>query len=89
MPVEVLHGRGELGEMGSDHLIGHVVNCGQSWCLHDSRVSCCYVYPLQGCKLVQISVTPSEMGDVLIAVFKHSNSTSLCIVNYMDDVNTL
>jgi hypothetical protein len=30
-------------------------------------------YPLQGVLLIQISPTPSEMGDGLIIVFKHSN----------------
>jgi hypothetical protein len=45
-------------------------------------------YPLHGCKLVRIFVTPSEMGDGLITVFKHSNSTLLCCYeNYMDDVD--
>jgi hypothetical protein len=42
---------------------------------------------LQGGKLVRILTAPSEMGDGLITVFKRSNSTSLCIVNNMDDVD--
>jgi hypothetical protein len=37
---------------------------------------------------IQISVTPLEMDDGLIVVFKHSNSTSLyCCDNYIDDVD--
>jgi hypothetical protein len=52
-----------------------------------SRVSCCHVYPLQGCKLVRISVTLSEMSDGLITVFKHSNLTLLCYFNCEDDVD--
>jgi hypothetical protein len=32
-------------------------------------------------------MTLSEMSDGLIAVFKHSNSTSYCYVNYEDDVD--
>jgi hypothetical protein len=51
------------------------------------RVLCCQVYPLQGCKLVRISVTLSKMSDVLITMFKHSNSASLCYVNYEDHVD--
>jgi hypothetical protein len=45
-------------------------------------------YPLKGYKLVQISATPSKMGDGLTAVFKHSNSTPLCCYeNFMDDID--
>jgi hypothetical protein len=43
-------------------------------------------FPLQGCKLVRIFVTPMEMRDGLITVFKQSNLTSYCYVNYEDDV---
>jgi hypothetical protein len=35
--------------------------------------------PLQGVLLIQISMTPSEMGDGLIAVFKCTNWTSFMI----------
>jgi hypothetical protein len=64
-----------------------IVNYGHSWCLHDSHVSYCPVFPLQGCNLVRISVALSKLSDDSIAVFKHSNSTSLLIVNYGDDVD--
>jgi hypothetical protein len=74
-------------EVGPDHLFDRVMNYGHSRCLCDSCVSCCQVYPLQGGKLVRILTAPSEMGDGLITVFKRSNSTSLCIVNNMDDVD--
>jgi hypothetical protein len=42
--------------------------------------------PLQGWLLIQISTTPSDMGDGLFAMFKHSNSTfiMLYLVNEMD-----
>jgi hypothetical protein len=35
--------------------------------------------PLQGWLLIRISTTPSDMGDGLFAVFKHSNWTSFMI----------
>jgi hypothetical protein len=31
------------GEVGSNHLFDHAINCGHSWCLRDSLVSCCHV----------------------------------------------
>jgi hypothetical protein len=48
-----------------------------------SCVSCCQVLPLQGCKLVRISATLSKMGDGLIIVFKHSNSTFIMLMLIM------
>jgi hypothetical protein len=51
------------------------------------HVSCCQVYPLQGCKIVRISMTLLEMSDDLIVVFRRSNSTSYCYVNYEDNVD--
>jgi hypothetical protein len=34
------------GEVGSDHLLDHIMNCGHSWCPPVSRVSCYLVYTL-------------------------------------------
>jgi hypothetical protein len=48
-----------------------------------SRVSCCQVYPFQGCKLVQICTTLSKMSDGLIAMFKHSNSAFIMLILFM------
>jgi hypothetical protein len=31
------------GEVGSNRLFDHAINCGHSWCLRDSLVSCCHV----------------------------------------------
>jgi hypothetical protein len=49
---------------------------------------CCVVrfIPLQGCLLIQISMTSSDMGDGLFATPKHSNSTfiMLYLVHEMD-----
>jgi hypothetical protein len=42
---------------------------------------------LASCILIRISLTPSDMGDGLIAIFKHSNATSFCYVNYEDDID--
>jgi hypothetical protein len=46
-----------------------IVNYGHSWCLHDSRVSCCQVFP---CKVVYDSNIHDTLGmsDGLIAEFK-------------------
>jgi hypothetical protein len=55
--------------------------------LRGSHVSCCQVFPLQGCKLVQISATLSKISDGLIFVFKCSDSISYYYVNYEDDVD--
>jgi hypothetical protein len=67
-----------------------IVNCSHSWCLLEPRVSCCQVFPLQDCKLVQISTTPSEMGDGLIVVSKRSNSTFIMFYMYHEmDVDYL
>jgi hypothetical protein len=60
--VEDVHWR----EVGPDHLLDRVVNYGHSWCLRDSRVSCCQVYPLQGILLIQIYATPSDMGEACL-----------------------
>jgi hypothetical protein len=47
-------------------------------------------YPLQGVLLIWISVTPSEMGDGLIVVFKRSNYTFIMLYLCHDmDVNYL
>jgi hypothetical protein len=40
-----------------------IVNCGHLWSLCDSRVSCCQVISLARCVLIQISTTPSDMGE--------------------------
>jgi hypothetical protein len=39
-----------------------VMNCGHSWCLRGSCVSCCQVISLARCILILISMTPSDMG---------------------------
>jgi hypothetical protein len=39
------------------------MNCGHSWCLRGSRVSCGQVFTLQGWLLIGISTTLSKMGD--------------------------
>jgi hypothetical protein len=53
-------------------------------------VSCYQVLSLTRYILIRISATPSDMGDDLIAVFKHSNVTSLfCYENYEDNIDYL
>jgi hypothetical protein len=81
--VEDMH----YSKVAPTRLLIVIMNCGHLWCLCESCVLCCQVFRLQGCKLVWISATPSKIGDGLIAVFKPSKSTSLCIVNYMGDVD--
>jgi hypothetical protein len=55
-----------------------------------SRVSCCQVFHLARCKLVQNSTTLSEMSDGLITVSKHSNSTFIMLyLNHEMDVDYL
>jgi hypothetical protein len=55
--------------------------CHELWPHVGSERPCVYHvvrFSLASCILIRISVTPSNMGDGLIAVFKHSNGTSLC-----------
>jgi hypothetical protein len=40
-----------------------IVNCGHSWFLHGSCVSCCQVISLVRSILIRISVTISDMGE--------------------------
>jgi hypothetical protein len=40
-----------------------IINCCHSWCPPGSRVSSFQIYTLQGGLLIQISVTPLDMGD--------------------------
>jgi hypothetical protein len=76
--------------VGLVHLLDCFMNCGHSWCIHDSRVSCCQVLPLQGCILIRISATHSNMGDGLLAVSKGSNSTFIMLYLYHEvDVDDL
>jgi hypothetical protein len=54
----------------SARLFGHVVNCCHLWCLRAYVFHVVRFIPLQGCLLIQISVTPSDMGDDLFTKFK-------------------
>jgi hypothetical protein len=63
-------------------LLDHIMNCGHSRCLRDSRVSCCQVLSLARCTLIQIFATPSKMGDVLLTASKRSNSTFVMLDLY-------
>jgi hypothetical protein len=68
-----------------------IVNCGRSWCLRGSRVSCCLVIPLQGCISIRISVTPSVMGEGSSLLSFHRSVNSLCsyeIYDYVNDMTT-
>jgi hypothetical protein len=56
--VEDVH----YGEVGPDCLLDDVVNCGHSWGLHGSRVSCCLVLSLVRCILIRISVITLKYG---------------------------
>jgi hypothetical protein len=40
------------------------------------------LFPLQGVLLIQISASPLEMGDGLLATSKHSNSTFIMLYLY-------
>jgi hypothetical protein len=40
------------------------------------------LFLLQGCILIRISMTPSEMGDDLIVEFERSNSTFIMLYLY-------
>jgi hypothetical protein len=42
--VEDVH----YGEIGSNRLLDRIVNCGHSWCLRGSLVSCCHAISLAG-----------------------------------------
>jgi hypothetical protein len=42
-----------------------IVKGGHSWCLR-SHVACCQVISLARCILIQISVTPSDMGEACL-----------------------
>jgi hypothetical protein len=44
-------------------------------------------FSLVRCILIRIFVTLLDMGDGLITVFKCSNATLFCFVNYEDDVD--
>jgi hypothetical protein len=72
--------------VGQNCLFDRVVNWATRGVFVTVRVSCCLDFPLQGCKLVQISMTLLEMSDGFIAVFKCGNSGSLCIMNFEYDV---
>jgi hypothetical protein len=52
---------------------------GHSCCLRGSRVSCSQVDTLQGCFiLIQISVTPSDMGDACSLLSFYRSAISPC-----------
>jgi hypothetical protein len=59
-----------------------VVNYGHSWCLHDSRVSCCQVVILVRFKLSRVSVALSDMSDSCLLQSFCSNSTFIML--YLD-----
>jgi hypothetical protein len=44
-------------------------------------------FSLVRCILIRIFVTLLDMGDGLITVFKCSNATLFCFVNYEDDID--
>jgi hypothetical protein len=46
------------------------------------------LFPLQGCISIRISVTPSKMGDGLLAALKCSNSTFIRIHMFMRWMST-
>jgi hypothetical protein len=51
---------------------------GHSCCLRGSHVSCCQVDTLQGFILIQISMTPSDMGDACSLLSFHRSAISPC-----------
>jgi hypothetical protein len=53
-----------------------MVNCGHLWCLRGSRVSWCQVISLVKCILIQISMTPSVMGDACSLLSFHRSANS-------------
>jgi hypothetical protein len=61
-------------------------NCCHSWCLRDSRVSCCQVITLQGLKLAEVTAKPSDMGATYLLQSFSSNSTfiMLYLIHQMD-----
>jgi hypothetical protein len=67
------------GEVGSDCLLDHIMNCSHLWCLHDSQVSCCQVLTLQCLKLARVTVTPSDMSDSCLLQSFSSNSTFIML----------
>jgi hypothetical protein len=65
------------GKTQPDSLIV-IAKGGHSSCLHGSCVSSCQVTSLARCILIQISVTPSNMGDAYSLLSFHRSVISLC-----------
>jgi hypothetical protein len=63
-PTRLYHERHAIG-WGRTQPDSLIVNAkgGHSWCLHGLRVSCCQVISLARCIFIQISTTPSDMGE--------------------------
>jgi hypothetical protein len=63
-------------------------NGGHSWYLCNSRVSCCQVISLAMWLLIQISATPSDMGDAcslctnIEVLFRHVHMRFMVMFNY-------
>jgi hypothetical protein len=79
LPVKVFTWKTVLGQGRTrlDSLIV-IVKGGHSCCLCGSRVSCCQVISLAMCTLIQISMTPSDMGDACSLLSFHRSVISLC-----------
>jgi hypothetical protein len=58
------------------------MKCCHSWCLRDSRVSCCQVVTLARFKLAQVSATLSDMSDYCLLRSFSNNSTFIML--YLD-----
>jgi hypothetical protein len=66
-----------------------IMNCGLSWCLHGSRVSCYQViFHVKGI-LILISMTPSDMGESCSLCSNIEVQTPVCSYeNYVNDMTT-
>jgi hypothetical protein len=85
VPSVVSHERRALGKCDTrpDSLI-IVTNCDHMWSLGGCTCVMLLGCYLARCTLIQISVTPSDMGDGLIPVSKHNNETSFMIHMYYE-----
>jgi hypothetical protein len=68
------------GEVGPDRLLDRVVNCGHSWRLRGSRVSCCQVLSLARCIIDSFESPrhPRIWGGLFVAP-KYSNYTFIML----------
>jgi hypothetical protein len=55
-----------------------IVNCGHSYCLHGSCVSCCQVISLAWWLLIRISTIPSDMSDACSLLSFRRSAISPC-----------